>query len=139
MHARFEKWQKMVIGLSRMGGKTAEDMRRVEEQTLRVLHYMTNNVHEFDFVEHFLSKISVRGGDNSATERKYHKNLNDEAFRRSIIGEIQPKIPRISCQLHLDSNLLRHMEKVLVVLRVVFPIIELITKHLGGRSNNRAS
>ena len=126
--------KKIIIGLSRMGGKTAEDMRRVEEQTLKVLHYMTNNVNEFDFVGSFLSKISVRGGDNSATERKYHKNLNDEAFRSSVIGEIQPNIPRISCQLHLDSNLLRHMEKDLADVSIVFPVIKLITKHLGQRS-----
>ena len=117
-----------------MGGKTSEDMRRVEEQTLRALHYMSNNRNEFNFVEHFLSRVAVRGGDNSATERKYHNNLNNEAIRSSLVGVIQPNLPRISCQLHLDSNILRHLEKVLAGSSIVFPIIKLVTKHLGQRS-----
>ena len=117
---------KMVLGLNRMGGKTAEDMRRVEEQTLRILHMLSDSSEDFDFKKSFLQRVAIRGGDNAATERKYHKMLETE---------VSASIPRVSCQLHLVNNVVKHGEINLSGTSMIFPMGKLVAKYLGDRSS----
>ena len=67
-----------ITWVQKAAGKTARDFRRCEEKALEILHWLSGNQEVFDFKNHFLERLALRGGDMSRTELLYHKNLEKE-------------------------------------------------------------
>ena len=109
MHKRLVNWSNLRYSCLPSWRKKANDSRRCEEKALNILYWLAGNADVFDFKEHFLARLKLRGGDFSRTEECLHKNLEKE-LQNEIVDSVKKNIPRIGCQLHLANTICRHLE-----------------------------